>query len=145
MEVAGGLDLESEGLRKVFGMGDRIRSWHVTGSSCSSKKRAREGTYMCRVRIGDHVILYFLFFLSKTLCFQVRERLDCSDGNCAFCFDPVTESRSNYMSMRNACLMNLMFANLLKVECYGAVVKSLLSPQEGNWRAFEASMGNGED
>ena len=45
MEAAGGLELELEGMRKVFGMGDRIRRWHATGSSFSLKKRARQCIY----------------------------------------------------------------------------------------------------
>ena len=88
MEVVGGLELESEGSRKVFGMGDRIRRCHTTGFSNPSKKSAREGTYMCRVRIGDHVILYSLFFLSKTIFSRVGERLDRFDGIVHFTLIP---------------------------------------------------------
>ena len=67
---------------------------------------------MCRVRVGDHVILYSLVYLSKTFFFPSERAIRLIRRDCAFHSDPVTWSRPNYMSMRNACLISLIFANL---------------------------------
>ena len=60
---------------------------------------------------GDAVLLYSLFLGGKTFSSPVRA-IRLTRRDCAFHFNTVIESRSNYMSMRNASLISLIFPNL---------------------------------
>ena len=111
MEAAGGLELELEGLRKVFGMGDRIRRWHATGSSFSLKRRARKCIF-CFGSVTGMLCYSTPFILGQNIFFPSERAIRLTRRDCAFRFNTVIESRSNYMSMRNACLISLIFPDL---------------------------------